>query len=649
MATGVFSNTCNGSSGGNYTIRLEYTLNSQDTVNNVSNVTINQYLYRTDGYAASQYNLNSTNSWQESINGGQVTSGSGSIDTRNGAWAPLGSWTGNVGHNSDGTLAITLSGSFSMGNTTLTGGSVSGSWTLPTIPRASTITTFPNFNIGDTIAIVIDKKSVAFTQDISLYVGATFVGARTNVANSYNLVLTSPEQDIIYNAIPNSTSVAVTLYCLTYSGGTQIGSTQGKGATASVASSVVPTITSVTAAETVSAVSTAIGAYVQNLSKIQATINGAAGAKSSTISSYQIVIDGVSYVTSPATSDLINKSGSISITGTVTDSRGRTASKSITVNLLAYAVPNVTGFTISRANSDGSTNPMGTYAKVVSTGSVQSLINGVEKNTLTYTLYSRLRGAVPWTTAKVATLIAGLSLNLTNTIAGYAATSSYDFRLDITDKFNTTLSLNLLSTGQVTMSWGNNGVGIGKIWQQGGLDVKGYVYEDDVRLRTPSGIINPFAGGSAPAGWLLCDGTAISRTTYADLFAVISTTYGAGDSSTTFNLPNLKGRIPVGLDSSQTEFNTNGKTGGAKTHTLTSTEMPQHSHIQDAHSHTTPGTGHSQLATPGYSHLGGNGSWYFNSMASGTDPTTATNQNTGGGGAHNNLQPYLVLNYIIKY
>lgn len=66
--------------------------------------------------------------------------------------------------------------------------------------------------------------------------------------------------------------------------------------------------------------------------------------------------------------------------------------------------------------------------------------------------------------------------------------------------------------------------------------------------------------GSAPTGYLLCDGTAVSRTTYAGLYAVIGTTYGTGDGTTTFNLPNMKGKVPVGYDTSQTEFNTIGKT-----------------------------------------------------------------------------------------
>ena len=84
----------------------------------------------------------------------------------------------------------------------------------------------------------------------------------------------------------------------------------------------------------------------------------------------------------------------------------------------------------------------------------------------------------------------------------------------------------------------------------------------------PTGGVTMYGAGSAPSGWLLCDGTAVSRTTYAALFAVISTTYGVGNGSTTFNLPNLKGKVPVGLDSADTAFDVLGETSGSKTHTL---------------------------------------------------------------------------------
>jgi microcystin-dependent protein len=190
----------------------------------------------------------------------------------------------------------------------------------------------------------------------------------------------------------------------------------------------------------------------------------------------------------------------------------------------------------------------------------------------------------------------------------------------------------------------------------------------------PSGTVSQTARATAPTGYLLCDGSAISRTTYSSLFDAIGTAYGVGDNSTTFNIPNLKGRVPVGFDSSQTEFDTLGESGGAKTHTLTVPEMPSHTHTQDSHNHTQNSHNHGQDAhahstynqPTGFGGYGQGSPIFGNAVqdwetrnTSGTtatnqattatnQATTATNQNTGGGGAHNNLQPYVVLNYMIK-
>lgn len=241
-----------------------------------------------------------------------------------------------------------------------------------------------------------------------------------------------------------------------------------------------------------------------------------------------------------------------------------------------------------------------------------------------------------------------------------------------------------------------------------------FVTEADTRLFAP-GIITPYGGFTAPSGWLLCDGSAVSRATYATLWSltnpslgaatitiatpgVVSNTahglvlddkvyftttgalptglsvntiyyvisagltadafqlsatkggsaintsgsqsgvhtlyrspYGLGDGSTTFNVPSLKGVVPVGRDSAQTEFNAVGETGGAKTHTLDTTEMPAHTH------------------TINYNGVGGTGGTAIASgSGSGTVSGNYASGSTGGGGAHNNLQPYIALNYIIK-
>lgn len=180
-------------------------------------------------------------------------------------------------------------------------------------------------------------------------------------------------------------------------------------------------------------------------------------------------------------------------------------------------------------------------------------------------------------------------------------------------------------------------------------------------VSAPAGAIEAYAGSTAPTGWLLSYGQAVSRTTYANLFAVISTTYGTGDGSTTFNLPDLRGRAVAGVDNMGgsaasrltstvlSASNTLGATGGTETHTLTSAQMPSHTHVQDAHGHsiqrsnsaaTSVGADASALYRPQQS----TGASYVD-----TQSTTATNQNTGGGGAHPITQPTIVLNYIIKF
>lgn len=129
-------------------------------------------------------------------------------------------------------------------------------------------------------------------------------------------------------------------------------------------------------------------------------------------------------------------------------------------------------------------------------------------------------------------------------------------------------------------------------------------------LGVSSGDVKMVAGTTAPSGWLLCNGTAVSRTTYASLYAAIGTYYGAGDGSTTFNLPNLQGRVPVGVLSSNAAFDTPGDTGGEYTHTMTQAELVSHTHTQNAHSHgvTDNGHNHSQnshshgVNDPGHNH-----------------------------------------------
>ena len=186
----------------------------------------------------------------------------------------------------------------------------------------------------------------------------------------------------------------------------------------------------------------------------------------------------------------------------------------------------------------------------------------------------------------------------------------------------------------------------------------------------PVGVVNPFAGATAPAGWLLCFGQAVSRTAYPILFSTLSTTYGVGDGSTTFNIPDMRGRAVAGKDDMGgtaasrltatvlSAANTLGATGGAQTHTLTGAQSGVPAHGHGASSNTTGSHGHSYVQpynTSGASAAGGYGFIFYDRAAT-TDAagshshtiTVDTNTAANASSAHTNTQPTIVLNYIIK-
>jgi microcystin-dependent protein len=198
----------------------------------------------------------------------------------------------------------------------------------------------------------------------------------------------------------------------------------------------------------------------------------------------------------------------------------------------------------------------------------------------------------------------------------------------------------------------------------------------------PVGSLNAYVGSAAPAGWLLCDGEPVSQTTYSALFAIIGTAYNTGsEGSGNFRLPNLKGRVPVGLDASQSEFDARGETGGSKTHLLTDAQMPYHRHgftpsgsisgTVDNHQHTNSGTFVTGLSFNVLNAVRNDGNQtavvrnLTNTTAtvastgstqpgfSGSFTGTAGNSAYAGGSggvteAHPNLSPYLVVTFIIK-
>jgi microcystin-dependent protein len=192
------------------------------------------------------------------------------------------------------------------------------------------------------------------------------------------------------------------------------------------------------------------------------------------------------------------------------------------------------------------------------------------------------------------------------------------------------------------------------------------------------GEIYMYAGSTAPTGFIICDGSAISRATYSELFDVIGTTYGTGDGSTTFNLPDLSGRVVIGVSSNYSI----GNIGGEEAHSLTVNEMPSHTHKIAPHTHentitvTTPKLSHSitqptftYAAPSGNSKTIGSGGYKTTTSTNATRSANVAISNhtasactksggvldcaafdtgsAGSGQAHDNMQPFVTINYII--
>jgi microcystin-dependent protein len=151
----------------------------------------------------------------------------------------------------------------------------------------------------------------------------------------------------------------------------------------------------------------------------------------------------------------------------------------------------------------------------------------------------------------------------------------------------------------------------------------------------PAGTLLDFAGSNLPAGFLQCDGSAVSRTTYAGLFGAVSTAWGVGDGSTTFNIPDFRRRVAVGSGGSGTTTLSNaiGATGGAETHTLVTAELAAHTHTPQRFSSSSGGTNNIDATND------------FTGTLTSLGSTTTS---TGGGGSHNNIQPSAVVLKIIK-
>ena len=438
-------------------LRMEVWENSKNVASNLTNIGYKISLVSSNGYP---YASGSSYPWQ--IKEGGVVKASGSISSYNvpaGGTFQIATGNFNVTHNNDGKKTGSFYSSFTGYHGTV---DVSGSMALSTIPRASTPTlSASTVNYGASVTINTNRLSTDFTHNMR----ANFSGETVTIGNGYTTSTTWTVPLSLMSKIPNATSSWGTIYVDTYSGATLIG-TKTVVLNTTVPSTIVPTISTKTHAEAVAGLFENIGGYVQSLSKIRVTLGGA-GSYGSTITSYEITIDGKTYGGSDVTSNVITSSGSSTITYKITDSRGRTATGTNAITILAYAQPNLTRFTVVRKVGETTT------LQVYRVGTFSHL---TAKNTGTMVVYTKLKTTTDWGTAKNTVTSTTGTIDATIELTGHSDTLSYDVKVVFYDEFtsaNPSTATLSVSTVTVPMSWSKTGIGAGKIWEQGALDVGG--------------------------------------------------------------------------------------------------------------------------------------------------------------------------------
>lgn len=612
---------------GHYVLRVDWT-QTKNVSANTSTITAKAYLV--NDWSLS---INARSDNKVTIDGTAQTYASPAISST--GTHLLGTVTQTVNHGSDGSKSLTMSAVFYI-RATLSGTyyesiTASANITLDSIARASGVSA-SNVAMGSATTIAISRASSSFTHTLTYAFGSatgTIAAKTTSTSVSWTPPLTLASQ------IPKAVTGTCTITCTTYNGSTSIGS-KTCTLTLTVPASVKPTITSLTAARVDGAVPSTWGIYVQTKSKATLTINGAAGSYGSTISSYSITGGGYTSTASSFTTGFLNTSGTITFTATVTDSRGRvSAAATVSISVVAYSPPSFASYLSQRCLSNGTVNDDGTYIRGLVSYSYASCSS---KNTITRATYYKKASETAWTNASAA-----FSSGTAFTFGGgkISTETSYDIKYTLTDAFTTIAIQDIVSTAAVVMDFkkGGKGVAVGKVSE---VDNAFEVAEDwDVRVygKLLKDYIQSFIKTMYPVGSIYMS---VNNTNPSTYFGGTWVAWGAG-------------RVPVGVNASDSNFSTVEKTGGASTVTLAASQIPSHTHAKGTLATASAGAHTHNLNLTKTTWAGSSSSRV---VVDSTDYTAMTNKATasagahthtisgstaatGGGGAHSNLQPYI--------
>lgn len=428
--------------------KITVTQNSQSLANNTSNVTVSVRFYRTNDYQPGTYGTGTIycridgTTYSAAVSSDQVINNSGIV---------LFSRTMNVAHKADGTKTLEVvawinHSQFSSGE--------QGYWqTLTQIKRKSTLTVSAG-TLGAAQTLTINRQSSDFYHRIKYTCGS----ASANIAPSGSDKITDASVSwtpplSLASQSPNSAAVSVKLTLYTYAAdGTELG-TNETTVNYSIPASVAPSI-SLAIADAAGYVGS-YGGYIQSRSRVFVSLV-ALGAYGSTIRSYKTTVDGRTYTDAEFESTALSSSGTLTISATVTDSRGRTATKTQNITVVPYAPPKVTAISAHRSNADGSPNATGDYLLV---SFKAEGVNVGNANNIAYSLGYKKTSASSYTTVNLSTYANNFAVTSGEYVIAADAASSYDIMLTAADDFATATRSTSGGTASVLYSKFRGGLG----------------------------------------------------------------------------------------------------------------------------------------------------------------------------------------------
>lgn len=477
-----------------YEVILNVTQSSQNIANNTSSISWNLQVRKSFG--SGYWGLDATAStWAVNIDGTNVSSSSGSYDFRGGAplTKTIASGTRTITHGGDGSKSIAVSGYWKDNANGLGSATASGTMALSTIPRASSLSAFSfashlKNGVANTINYTVSRKSGSFRHQLQLRDGSTTVLQWDNISSdgASTIGLTASDVNTLLTRMPTSTSKTFTLRLATRSGvnGGWIGSAVTRTATGTVHADVKPVLSGMSFGISGSGADKTANKYVQGYTKVTASFSRTAGYSSSIKSSTITVqrTDGLDtqVITgnNGTTAKPLSHSGSYRVVYTATDERGRsTSSTSATFAVQVYSPPSISSFTLSR----GEKTP--TEVTIVANGTFSS-VGGSN----TATLKIQRRSGSTWTDVGSNNTSTNGSISRTAVSTGNLITSSYEFKVRLTDLFGGVAeAIDTVSTQQVVMDiYRDQGVAFGKMYEPnigGAVQIEGTLRANGVITR----------------------------------------------------------------------------------------------------------------------------------------------------------------------